>query len=283
MVGDAPTESRKIKMKVVLFCGGLGMRLREYSERIPKPMVPLGYRPILWHLMKYYAHFGHNEFILCLGYRADVIKRYFLDYDECLSNDFVLSEGGKSIDLLSRDIADWKITFVDTGMETNIAGRLTAVRKHLKNDEVFLANYADNLCDLDLNNYIDKSLQSTAIASFITVHPTTHFHIVSAAADGRVESVVELSRSGIAMNGGFFVFRKEIFDYLRPGEEIINEPFARLVEEGRLYSHRYDGFWLAMDSFKDKQHFDDLYRRSQAPWQVWLPKDDSDAGSSAGT
>ena len=270
-------------MKVVLFCGGLGMRLREYSERIPKPMVPLGYRPILWHLMKYYAHFGHNEFILCLGYRADVIKRYFLDYDECLSNDFVLSEGGKSIDLLSRDIADWKITFVDTGMETNIAGRLTAVRKHLENDEVFLANYADNLCDLDLNDYIDKSLQRTAIASFITVHPTTHFHIVSAAADGRVESVVELSRSGIAMNGGFFVFRKEIFDYLRPGEEIINEPFARLVEEGRLYSHRYDGFWLAMDSFKDKQHFDDLYRRSQAPWQVWLPKDDRDAGSSAGT
>ena len=270
-------------MKVVLFCGGLGMRLREYSEQIPKPMVPLGYRPILWHLMKYYAHFGHNEFILCLGYRADVIKRYFLDYDECLSNDFVLSKGGKSVELLNSDIADWKITFVDTGIGTNIAGRLASVRKHLENDEVFLANYADGLCDLDLNSYIQKSLESNAIASFITVHPTTTFHIVSAGDNGRVESVVELSRSGIAINGGFFVFRKEVFDYMRPGEELINEPFARLIEAGQLYSHRYDGFWLSMDSFKDKQHLDDLYSRSEAPWQVWLSKDDGDADSTAKT
>ena len=109
-------------MKVVLFCGGLGMRLREYSEQIPKPMVPIGYRPILWHVMRYYAHFGHTEFIICLGYRSDVIKSYFLNYDECLSNDFVLSEGGREVQLLNRDIADWKITFVETGTHTNIGG-----------------------------------------------------------------------------------------------------------------------------------------------------------------
>src|SRR5204863_790618 len=126
-------------MKVVLFCGGLGMRMREYSEAIPKPMVPIGYRPILWHVMKYYAHYGHRDFILCLGYKADVIKHYFLHYDECLSNDFVLSEGGKNLDLLGRDIADWKITFVDTGLTSNIGQRLKAVEKHLAGEKMFLA------------------------------------------------------------------------------------------------------------------------------------------------
>src|SRR5574341_155527 len=130
-------------MKVVLFCGGLGMRLREYSEAVPKPMVPVGYRPIVWHLMRYYAHYGHKDFILCLGYKADAIKNYFLQYDETVSNDFVLSQGGGKVELLGSDISDWKITFVDTGLTTNIGQRLRAVEKHLKDEEVFLANYAD--------------------------------------------------------------------------------------------------------------------------------------------
>ena len=129
-------------MKVVLFCGGLGMRLREYSESIPKPMVPVGYRPILWHVMKYYAHFGHKDFILCLGYRADVIKEYFLDYNECLSNDFTLSQGARKIELANSDIDSWRITFVDTGMQANIGQRLKAVQPYLEGEEAFLANYA---------------------------------------------------------------------------------------------------------------------------------------------
>src|SRR5262249_30864543 len=142
-------------MKVVLFCGGLGMRLREFSESIPKPMVSIGYRPILWHVMKYYAHYGHNEFILCLGSKSDVIKDYFLNYNECVSNDFVLSSGGSQINLLNSDIHDWKITFVDTGTTANVGQRLKAVQPHLAGEEVFLANYADGLTDVELPKMID--------------------------------------------------------------------------------------------------------------------------------
>ncbi len=259
----------EIFMKVVLFCGGLGMRLREFSEEIPKPMVPIGYRPILWHLMKYYAHFGHKDFVLCLGYRADAIKNYFLNYDECLSNDFVLSEGGQRVEVLARDISDWKITFADTGMNTNIAGRMMAVREHLAGEDYFLANYADGLCDIPLNAYIDDFVGRDRIASFVAVRPTTAFHIASLTEDGTVERVVDLANSGIQMNGGFFVFRSDIFDYIKPGEELINEPFARLIAQQQLVAHSYDGFWMSMDTFKDKQLLDDVYSRGRAPWEVW--------------
>ena len=152
-------ELRKNRMKVVLFCGGLGMRLREYSEIIPKPMVNIGYRPILWHVMKYYAHFGHKEFILCLGYKADIIKNYFLNYNEYLSNDFVLTKGGKDLQLIHSDIDDWKITFVDTGLTSNIGQRLKAVQQYVAGDEMFLANYTDGLSDCPLPVLIDTLKQ----------------------------------------------------------------------------------------------------------------------------
>ena len=158
-------------MKVVLFCGGLGMRIREYSDEVPKPMVPIGYRPILWHVMKYYAHFGHKEFILCLGYKADVIKKYFLNYDECLSNDFTLSGAG-NIALANSDIHDWKISFVDTGMSTNIGGRLRAVREYIGDDEYFLANYSDNLTDVPLPEMIENFEGKNRVASFLCVRPS---------------------------------------------------------------------------------------------------------------
>src|SRR2546426_7251363 len=162
-------------MKVVLFCGGFGMRMREYSEAVPKPMVPIGYRPILWHVMKYYAHYGHTEFILCLGYKADVIKNYFLEYDECLSNDFVLSKGGKNLELLSRDIDDWRITFVDTGRASNVGQRLKAVEKHVRDEEVFLANDTDGLSDLPLPAVIETLQRSGQIACFGSVRPKATF------------------------------------------------------------------------------------------------------------
>jgi len=139
-------------MKVVLFCGGRGIRLREHSEAVPKPMVTIGYRPILWHVMRYYAHYGHREFILCLGYKADVIKRYFLDYEEALSNDFVLNGSDRKVELLGRDMDDWEISFVDTGLNATLAERLCAIRPHLGGDDVFLANYADVLTDAPLND-----------------------------------------------------------------------------------------------------------------------------------
>jgi glucose-1-phosphate cytidylyltransferase len=153
-------------MKVVLFCGGLGMRLREYSENVPKPMVPIGYRPILWNVMKYYAHFGHKEFILCLGYKADMIKDYFVNYDEYVSNDFVFTKGGKNLELLNTDIEDWKITFVDTGMSANIGERLMAVREHLEGEEIFCANYSDGLSDLYLPDMEKSFRESDKVGSF---------------------------------------------------------------------------------------------------------------------
>src|SRR5260221_9771250 len=205
-------------MKVVLFCGGLGMRLREFSETIPKPMVNIGYRPIQWHVMKYYAHYGHKDFILCLGYKGDVIKNYFLEYDECLSNDFVFSQGGKSLELLSRDIDDWNITFVDTGLTTNIGGRLKAVQKHLQGEEVFLANYTDGLSDVHLPTVIDALTRSRNVACFVSVKPRASFHLINTDAKGVVTSIDHIAKSGARMNGGFLVLRQEIFTYLHDGE-----------------------------------------------------------------
>jgi len=256
-------------MKVVLFCGGQGMRIREYSDQIPKPMVPIGYRPILWHVMKYYAHFGHKDFILCLGYKADVVKSYFRSYDETVSNDFVLSGGGKQVELLKSDIDDWRITFVDTGIQSNIGERLMAVRKHLAGEEYFLANYADGLTDCPLDKMIDFAKARGATASCLAVKPSTSFHSLQLGADQRVTGIEDLSESGVRLNGGYFVLRGDVFESMRPGEELVYEPFRRLIQRGELIGYPYDGFWMTMDTFKDKQRLDELYAAGQAPWQVW--------------
>jgi glucose-1-phosphate cytidylyltransferase len=260
-------------MKVVLFCGGLGMRLREYSERIPKPLAEIGSRPLLWHLMKYYAHFGHKDFILALGYGGSAIKRYFLDYDETVSNDFVISEGGKNVELKSTDIGDWRITCVDTGLSSNIGERLRTVRRYLVGEEMFLANYGDGLSDLPLDHYVQSFQKSEDIASFLSVKVPQSFHLVHADADNHALKLEAINTSSIRINGGFFVFRREIFDYMRAGEELVVEPFARLIERHKLLAYPYDGFWHSMDTFKDKIQLDDMVaRRERAPWQVWRPE-----------
>ena len=207
-------------MKVVLFCGGLGTRLREFFINVPKPMVNIGYRPILWHVMKYYAHYGHKDFILCLGYKADAIKNYFLNYDECVSNDFTLLEGGKKIQLASSDIEDWKITFVDTGLNSNIGQRFKAVEEYLDGEEVFLANYSDGLTDLHLPDIIEDFYKQNKIASFLCVKPSQSFHLVSMQENGFVTDIQEVKQAGIRINGGFFVFKKDIFKYIESGEEL---------------------------------------------------------------
>jgi glucose-1-phosphate cytidylyltransferase len=256
-------------MKVVLFCGGMGMRLREYSETIPKPMVEIGYRPVLWHVMKYYASFGHKDFILCLGYKADIIKRYFLDYDECISNNFVLSNGGKELKLLNTDTHDWNITFVDTGLNSNIGQRLKAVEEYLDGEEVFLANYTDGLSDLPLPDAIEHFRKHDKIACFLSVKPTHSFHVVSMNDETEVSSIRHLTKAGIWINGGYFIFKKSIFDFIRPGEELVNEPFQRLIENRQLITYKYEGFWVSMDTFKDKQMLDEMYSRGEVPWELW--------------
>ena len=244
------------------------MRLREYSENVPKPMVPLGYRPILWHVMKYYAHYGHTDFILCLGYRGDLIKEYFLNYEECVSNDFVLSHGGRKRELLNSDIADWRITFVETGLNSNIGERLKAVERHLTGEKEFLANYSDGLTDLSLPAQIEDFRRRDKVASFLCVKPNLSYHFV-ASENGQVTSIRDIAQSGLRVNGGFFAFKSQIFNYIRSGEELVLEPFQRLVEEQQLIAYDYDGFWLPMDTAKDKKRLDDLYEAGNPPWQVW--------------
>jgi glucose-1-phosphate cytidylyltransferase len=269
-------------MKVVIFCGGLGMRLREVGDDIPKPMVPIGSRPILWHLMKYYAHYGHKDFILCLGYRADAIKKFFLNYEETSSNDFVLSNGGREIELMNRDISDWRITFADTGVNANIGQRLMAVRNYLRGEDTFLANYADGLTDMHLPSVIDRFEAGGKIANFVSVRPNLSFHAVSARPDGRVSEIRPVMETDLRVNCGFFLFRRQIFDFMRPGEELVQEPFARLIEANQLLTHQHDGFTASMDTFKDKQHFDELYSKGRAPWEVWR-KDAQAADAITGT
>jgi len=256
-------------MKVVLFCGGLGTRLRERSETIPKPLVTIGQRPLLWHLMRYYAHFGHTEFILCLGYRGEMIREYFLNYKEAMYTDFTLRDGGTRIELHSRDLDGWSITFVDTGLHSNIAQRLLRVRKYVGDAEVFLANYADGLSDLPLDDYVATCAKQNATASFVAVRNRQSFHAVHADEHGIVTSMEPLSNQELWINGGFFLLRREIFDQIREGEELVVEPFSRLIEKKKLTAYRYPGFWQPMDTFKDKIALDRMEAQGDCPWMVW--------------
>jgi len=235
-------------------------------------MVPIGYRPMIWHLMKYYAHFGYKDFVLCLGYRADVIKDYFLNYNECLSNDFVLSGGGRNLKLLNSDIDSWSITFVDTGLDANIGQRLRAVKDHLKDEEIFLANYADNLSDFHMPSLVDHHRDQGKIATFLSVKPAQTFHVVRSSPDGGVQALQGVRECDLWINGGFFVFSNRIFDYLDAGDELVIESFAKLIKIDQLNTLRYPGFWAAMDTFKEKQILEDLYSRGKAPWEVWKPR-----------
>jgi len=251
-------------MKVVLFCGGLGMRLRDYSDTIPKPMVPIGNRPVLWHVMKYYASYGHTDFILCLGYKGDVIKQYFLEYEEWRSNDFVLSNGGAHLELMSSDIDDWRITFADTGLHATIGERLRAVRHHLEGEEMFLANYSDGLSDLHLPDMVERFRTSGATASFVCVRPSASFHVVDLEPSGAVRGLTAVTETNTWVNGGFFVLRREIFDVLHEGDELVDAPFARLINRGKLQAHPYEGFWSGMDTFKDRQRLEELHDQGRA-------------------
>jgi glucose-1-phosphate cytidylyltransferase len=256
-------------MKVVLFCGGLGTRLREHSDTIPKPLVNVGFRPILWHLMRYYAHFGHKDFILCLGYRGDLIREYFLNYSECMSNDFVLSEGGKKIELLRSDLDDWRISFVDTGLHSNLGQRLLRVRKFLEGESEFLANYADGLTDLDLDKHIEDFRRRQVTASFIAVRTSQSFHSVNSDDNGLVTGFGQIADSEFWINGGFFCLRSEIFDVIEEGDELVEKPFQRLIAQRKLAVYRHGGFWQNMDTFKDKITLDRMEARGNCPWMLW--------------
>ncbi len=257
-------------MKVVLFCGGLGLRLREHSETVPKPMVPIANRPVIWYVMKYYAQYGHKDFILCLGHQAGAIKKYFLEYEETLTNDFVIDNG--EMRLFSSDISDWRITFVDTGLKANIGQRLMAVKKHLEGEEMFLANYADVLTDAKLPEVINQLEQHPeAIGSFLKVQPNYSFHMVSGEESDPtlVADINDIERSKLWINGGYFAFRQSVFDHMQPGEELVVEPFRRLIDKKALRAVQHEGFWAPMDTLKEKLQLESMYEAGDRPWCIW--------------
>ncbi len=251
-------------MKVVLFCGGQGMRLREYSDRVPKPMVPVGNRPILWHVMKYYAQHGHTDFVLALGHKAEAIKEYFLNYEEAVSNDFILRSGGKEKQLLTSDIEDWTITFVDTGLRSEPGERLYRVRSFLEGEDMFLVNYADGVTDLDLNAYIRGFEASGKAGALTLVRPPHSYHVVEIV-DGEPRGLTLMAETGQWINGGYFIFTQRVFDYLERDIDM-HAAMGLMMAEGEMYANPYAGFWRPMDTFKEKQRLDEIFESGDVPW-----------------
>jgi glucose-1-phosphate cytidylyltransferase len=255
-------------MKVVLFCGGLGTRIRDYSENIPKPMIAIGHQPILLHIMQYYSHYGHRDFILCLGYKANVIKEYFLNYNPALNSDCVISEFGKKIEIIGGGLPDWRVTLVDTGTWRNIGERLMAVRHLVQDEDIFLANYSDGLTDAPLPDMIERLKMTEKAGSFIAVRPPFNFHLAEFDEQGAVRRMRSSQESEIWINGGYFVFRNTVFDYIRGGEELVLEPFNRLIAADQLLAYKYEGFWRAMDTLRDRQVLEDIVERGTMPWRM---------------
>ncbi len=236
---------------------------------VPKPMGMVGERPLLWHVMRYYAHFGHTDFILCLGYGAAAIKDYFLNYDETRSNDFVLENGARDMKLFSTDISDWKITFVDTGVNSAIGERLRRVRRHVDAEAMFMANYADVLTNAPLPDMIARFEASSAVASLLAVPPQSSHHVVDIDSDGLITQVTPMRDLRQWENGGYFILRPEIFDYLHEGEDLVEDALMRLVPQRRLLAYPYKGYWSPADTVKERAYLEDMYHKGTCPWMIW--------------
>lgn len=267
-------------MKVVLFCGGFGMRMRDGVEDVPKPMAMVGERPLIWHVMRYYAHFGHREFILAMGYGARHISRYFLDYEEMHSNDFVIDRGVTTP--LQTDIADWRITFVHTGIETPIGERLRRVRDHLDDDEFFMANYADVLTDAPLDDIVSRFTASDALASLLAVPPQSAFHVVDTDERGYVSDIHSVATMRVRENGGYFVMRRELLDHIEPGKDLVTDVLTGLAHQGKVLAYPYDGFWMPADTVKERVVLDRLAHAGEGPWEVWRTEPTEQPGLVAG-
>ncbi len=254
-------------MKVVLFCGGLGTRIREYSEAVPKPMIPVGQQPILWHLMDTYSRFGHRDFVLCLGYKANTIKDYFLNYKPQAYVDCIVSSAGAKVEYIGKLQEDWRIAMIDTGVWRNIGERLWAVREQVRGEEYFLANYSDGLSDVNLDEMVTAFKASGKAAAFLAVRPPLTYHMADIDQDGAVRGMSSSDKTDIWINGGFFIFKHTIFDYMREGEELVVEPFARLIADNQLMAFKHTGFWRAMDTLRDRQVLEDMVEQGRMPWR----------------
>lgn len=217
--------------------------------------------------MQYYAQYGHSDFVLCLGYKANTVKDFFLNYRPQAYSDCVVSNFGSKVDLLGKADEDWRVTLIDTGIWRNIGQRLWAVRDQVRNEEMFLANYSDGLTDVDLDDMVAKFKASGKLACFLAVRPPLTYHLADIDSDGRVQSFKSSDRAEIWINGGYFLLRPEIFEYMSDGEELVLEPFQRLIDDDQLMAYKHTGFWRSMDTLKDRQILEDLIERGEMPWR----------------
>ena len=269
-MSESAGRSLATGVKTIVFCGGRPLRLPDAERPIPKPMVTIGYRPVLWHVMRTYAHWGMQDFVLCLGYGGDQVKSYFLTYEETLSNDFVISGPDREVEVLGSDIHDWRVTFVDTGIASSLAQRLIAVRRFVASDEIFCANYGDVLTDAPLADLVaDFRARPDKVAALLSVRPRFPTQIVERAPDGTITSLLEVTASGVRVNGGFYIFRSSIFDHLQAGEDLIRDTFPRLLRDSLMHAYEHDGFWSAVDTLRDIETLVGLQEASEAPWALW--------------
>ena len=260
-------------MKTVVLCGGQGTRLREETEYRPKPLVEVGGKPILWHIMKTYAHYGHNDFVLCLGYRGNMIKEYFLNY-EAMNNDFTICLGkthAVRYDGATHEEQDFNVTLSDTGLETMTGGRLRRVRAYVENDDTFMLTYGDGVADVDIAALLAFHKSHGKLATVTTVRPVSRFGILNIDEQGGVQNFVEKPQIDGWASCGYFVLDRKALDYLEPGDDCVFEqkPLERLAADGQLVAYRHEGFFFAMDTFREYQYLNDLWAKDKAPWKVW--------------
>ena len=257
-------------MKVVILCGGKGTRLREETEFRPKPMVEIGGRPILWHIMKCYAHYGYADYVLCLGYRGNIIKEYFLNY-EAMNNDCTVSLG-HSHEITyhqAHEESGYRVTLADTGQETLTGGRLQRVAKYI-DDDTFLLTYGDGLCDVDINKLVEFHHAHGKLATVTTVRPASRFGILELNTDSSVMRFSEKPRLDGWINAGYLVLNRKVFDYLTGDDSIFErEPMEQLAAEGQLVAYKHDGFFFAMDTYREYQYLNELWATGTAPWHTW--------------
>jgi glucose-1-phosphate cytidylyltransferase len=259
-------------MKVVILCGGQGTRLREETEYRPKPMVDIGGRPIVWHIMKSYAHYGHSHFVLCLGYKGNVIKEYFLNY-EAMNSDITMTLGQL------RAIAyhdqhheqEFNVTLADTGQNTMTGGRLNRVKRYVGKEDTFLLTYGDGLSNVDIGRVVEFHRRHGKKATLTTVRPTSRYGVIDLNGSDHVERFNEKPVLDSWINAGFFVFNRGVFDYLEGGDDCVLErtPLELLAADGQLMAYRHEGFFYAMDTYREYQYLNELWNSGAPPWKVW--------------
>ena len=258
-------------MKVVILCGGQGTRMREETEFRPKPLVDIGGKPFLWHIMKVYAHYGYRDFVLCLGYKGNMIKEYFLNY-EAMNNDFTICLG-RQAEIKYNDThpeQDFFVTLAETGPDSMTGGRLKRVGKYLQDDDRFLITYGDGGSDVNIDKLMEFHRRHGKLATVTTFRPASRFGILDIDASHQVKNFIEKPKSDAWASAGYFVFEKKVLDYLDDDATILEkEPLERLAEEGQLMAYQHEGFFYAMDTFREYQMLNDLWKSGEAPWKSW--------------